>query len=375
MLSSRKYATLLLFMFSCVLAKGESQVHISGVSNDSLIYCDAAAFPVLGKIYTDSLPRYSRMPYFLKPCVRKALWNLGQNSSGIAIRFRTNSTVISSKWEVAYNNSMSHMSPTGVKGLDLYCWHEGEWRFVKSAQPTGKSNSAVIISGMKPVEREYMLYLPLYDGISLLEIGVDTNAYIKLPRLAIPSEEKPVVFYGSSIMQGACASRPGMSASAIISRRLNRETINLGFSANAFIDYEIAEMMADIDAAAFVLDFVPNASVEQIKSRTGKFLEILRAKHPVTPVIFVEDPVFTHSLFDGRIAKEVADKNSMLDMVFKDLKKSGWKDIYLVRSGKMIGEDGEATVDGIHFTDLGFVRYTALMLPVLQEVINKNSDK
>lgn len=366
-----RYVILLLFGLSCLLANAEKQMNPCSISGDTLKYYNAAELPVLGKIYPDSLPHYSRMPEFLKPTVRKALWNLGQNSSGMAIRFRTNSTVISSKWEVAYNNSMSHMSPTGIKGLDLYCWTDGQWRFVKSAQPTGKSNNTVIISGMKPIEREYILYLPLYDGISSLEIGVDTNASLGSPLLSVPSREKPVVFYGSSIMQGACASRPGMASSNIISRRLNVETINLGFSANAFIDYEIAEMMADVDAAAFILDFVPNASVGQIKDRTACFLGILRAKHPHTPVIFVEDPVFAHSLFDCNIAKEVADKNSMLDKVFRDMEKAGWKDIYLVKSDKMLGDDGEATVDGIHFSDLGFTRYAGLIIPVLQKVIMK----
>ena len=362
-----RYIILLVFCFSCMLANGEGQMN----SVDTLKYYNAAGLPLLGKIYPDSLPHYSRMPYFLKPSVRTALWNLGQNSSGIAVRFRSNSTVISSKWDVAYNNSMSHMSPTGIKGLDLYCLIEGGWRFVRSAQPTGKNNNTVIISGMKPEEREYILYLPLYDGISSLEIGVDTNSWIKPPLLQSPAKENPIVFYGSSIMQGACASRPGMSASNIISRRLDMETINLGFSANAFIDYEIAEMMADVDAAAFVLDFVPNASVEQIKSRTAAFLGILRAKHPETPVIFVEDPVFTHSLFDCNMAKEVQDKNRMLDKVFHDLEKQGCRDIYLVKSENMIGNDGEATVDGIHFTDLGFVRYAGLIVPVLEKVIYK----
>ncbi len=366
-----RYIILLLFCFSCMLVHGEVQVNACNIPNDTLRYYDAAELLVSGKIYPDSLPHYSRMPYFLKPSVRTALWNLGQNSSGIAVRFRTNSTVISSKWEVVYNNSMSHMSPTGIKGLDLYCRVGEEWRFVRSAQPTGKSNRTVIISGMKPEEREYILYLPLYDGISSLEIGIDTGAWIKPTRLQPPGGEKPLVFYGSSIMQGACASRPGMSASNIISRRLNIEVINLGFSANAFIDYEIAEMMADVDAAAFVLDFVPNASVEQIRSKTARFLGILRCRHPHTPVIFVEDPLFTHALFDCNIAKEVEDKNRMLDMVFRDLEKEGCRDIYLVKSLNMIGTDGEATVDGIHFTDLGFVRYAELLVPVLEKVIYK----
>ena len=290
----------------------------------------------------------------------------------MAIRFRSNSTTIAAKWETLINFHMNHMTDTGAKGLDLYCLQKnGEWRFVNSGRPGGKTNQATIIANMRPEEREYMLYLPLYDGLVSLSIGVDSLATIDQPLIDYPIRKKPVVFYGTSILQGGCASRPGMAHTNIISRRLNRECINLGFSGNGQLDLEVARVMAEVDAGVFVLDFVPNASVEQMKERMETFYRIIRNKHPKTPIVFIEDPIFTHTLFDQRVAHEVTRKNQTLNEIFNSLKKKGEKDIYLIHSEKMIGEDGEATVDGIHFTDLGMMRYANLITPFIKKMIKR----
>ena len=337
-----------------------------------LVYHDASKFPLLGKATEATGARYERLPDSLKNISRAPLWNLSRNSAGMAIRFRSNSTTIAAKWETLINFHMNHMTDTGAKGLDLYCLQKnGEWRFVNSGRPGGKTNQATIIANMRPEEREYMLYLPLYDGLVSLSIGVDSLATIDQPLIDYPIRKKPVVFYGTSILQGGCASRPGMAHTNIISRRLNRECINLGFSGNGQLDLEVARVMAEVDAGVFVLDFVPNASVEQMKERMETFYRIIRNKHPKTPIVFIEDPIFTHTLFDQRVAHEVTRKNQTLNEIFNSLKKKGEKDIYLIHSEKMIGEDGEATVDGIHFTDLGMIRYANLITPFIKKMIKR----
>lgn len=334
-----------------------------------LVYHDASAFPLLGKATQNSATRYERLPDSLRNISRKPLWALGQNSAGLALRFRSNSTTIAAKWEVLLDRNMNHMTPTGIKGLDLYCLQDGKWVFVNSGRPSGKVNEATIISYMKPVEREYMLYLPLYDGVTSLSIGVDSLAEISGPEVQLPVREKPVVFYGTSILQGGCASRPGMAHTNIISRWLNRECVNLGFSGNALLDLEIAEVVAGVDASVYVLDFVPNANVQQMKERADKFYTIIRSRHPDTPVIFLEDPIFTHTRFDQHIAEEVAQKNETVNAIFQSLKKRGEKNIYMISSKDMLGHDGEATVDGVHFTDLGMMRYAELVCPVIKKCI------
>lgn len=333
---------------------------------------DASCFPLFGKASQMTKTLYDRLPDSLEQISRPTLWHLSLNTAGMALRFRTNSTTVAVKWESRFDYHMSHMTDVAVKGLDLYSLEGGNnWRFVNSARPVGKNNQVTIISNMLPIEREFMLYLPLYDGITSLFIGIDSLSTITVPNIQLPVRKEPVVFYGTSILQGGCASRPGMASTNIISRRLNRECINLGFSANAFLDLEIAKVMADVNAGAFVLDFVPNANVQQMNEKMVKFYKILRGKHKKTPIIFIEDPVFTHSCFDRIIAKEVKDKNDTLSSIFHYLKQQGDRNIYLISSKSMLGDDGDATVDGIHFTDVGFMRYVGLVYPFLKRVLSK----
>ncbi len=343
--------------------------------NSQIVYHNADEFPLYGKATVHTESRYERLPDSLKDTLRKPLWNLGKNTAGLAVRFRSNSTTIAAKWNVLFNNVMDHMTFVNTKGLDLYSLKDGVWRFVNVARPFGHENSAVIIANMEPIDREYLLYLPLYDGITSLSIGVDSISYLSQPLVDYPVREKPLVFYGTSILQGGCASRPGMAHTNIISRRLNREIINLGFSGNAFLDLEIAHIMAEVDAGAFILDFVPNASVQQMDEKGVDFYRIIREKHPSTPILFIEDPVFTHTIFDRKVAKEVEAKNKALHALFDKLKGRGENNIHLVPSANIIGHDGEATIDGIHFTDLGFVRYADMLCPIIQNLIKYSDSK
>lgn len=331
------------------------------------IYREATNFPLLGKITEDTETRYERLPGSLKGSTRPPVWNLGKNTAGLAVRFCSDARAIAVKWRLYEDRYMNHMTPTGIKGLDLYAFENGSWRFVNSARPSGRENEAVVISGMEACEREYMLYLPLYDGVTSLEIGVDSSAFLEKPRQNIIRRDKPVICYGTSILQGGCASRPGMVHTNILSRWLNTEFINLGFSGNGQLDYEIARIMASREASLYILDFMPNASVEQIEEKTEKFFRIIREKAPDVPVLFVEDPPFTHARYDRRMKEEIERKNAALHRVFEKLKKDGEKRIWLLPSGNMIGTDGEATVDGIHFTDLGFMRYARYLYSVIRK--------
>lgn len=345
----------------------------SSVHAQDVVYTDASAFPLYGKVSEETNTRYERLPSYLEKVSREAVWYLGRHSAGLFVRFRSNSTSIHLKWESTFNNTMNHMTDTGTKGLDLYTIHDGEWRFVCSARPVGKHNETAVIRNMEPKEREYMLYLSLYDGVSSLEIGVDEGAFIGQPQVDRPSRKKPVVMYGTSILQGGCANRPGMAHTNMISRALDREVINLGFSGNALLDMEIAALMASVeDPGLFVLDYVPNASAQAIDEVGEKFFRIIREAHPEVPVIFIEDPIFPHSLFDKVILREVTLKNEAQKRLFARLKKSGEKKIYYVEAEGMIGDDGEATVDGTHLTDLGAVRYVSHVLPVIRKALRKN---
>lgn len=357
--------------FIAFLAVAFAITILSGsASAQNVVYTDASVFPLYGKVSDQTNERYERLPSSLEGVSREPVWYLGRHSAGLFIRFRSNSTSIHVRWESTFNNTMTHMTDTGTKGLDLYAIVDGEWRHVCSAQPQGKKSERCIIANMDPFEREYMLYLSLYDGVKSLEIGVDEGSVLDLPAVDRPSREKPVVMYGTSILQGGCANRPGMAHTNIISRRLDREVMNLGFSGNALLDMEIAELMASVEEPGlYVLDYVPNASAEAIDEVGEQFFRKIRDAHPDVPVIFIEDVIFPHTIFDNKILEEVTKKNEAQERLYKKLKKSGEKRIYYISAEGMIGDDGEATVDAIHFTDLGAMRYVDHVLPVIKRAL------
>lgn len=335
------------------------------------VYTDASEFPLYGQISDKVNSRYERLPSYLEGVSRDAVWKRGRCSSGLYIRFCSDATAISVKWTSTFDQSQNHMTDTGTRGLDLYALVDGQWRAVAPVRPTKKGpNEWTVIRNMVPQEREFMLYLSLYDGVQALEIGVNEGASIGLPKVPSPSAQKPVVMYGTSILQGGCASRPGMAYTNILSRCLDRVVYNLGFSGNARLDLEIAHLMATVEApGAFVLDCVPNSTEQMIEERGEKFFRILRDAHPDVPVVFVEDPVFPRASFDTELGKEVIGRNLKWSALFKKLKKEGEKKIYYVSSKDMLGHDGEATVDGSHFTDVGNLRYVDNIMPIMKKAL------
>lgn len=337
-------------------------------------YVDASAFPVYGKATEATSERYTRFPAALEEQVRKDLWNLSRDAAGICIRFRSDSKVIRARWNSTFKCVMNHMTPTGIRGLDLYALDRGEWVFVCTARPqSGQSSDVKIVSGMDGQMREYVLYLSLYDGVQDLELGVEPGAVIEGPKVDWPSREKPVVMYGTSILQGGCANRAGMASSNILSRRLGREVINLGFSGNGKLDLEVAQLMAAVpDPGVYVLDHVPNNTPQAVTEKTEAFFRVLRDAHPDVPVVFIENPDYPSTRFDLEFGKDLKERNAALKAVYDKLRKSGEKRLYYIPADKLIGLDGEATVDGIHFTDLGMVRYAEVVYPVLKKALKTN---
>lgn len=346
-----------------------SSVQTWAEGSDSLKFIHATQFELIGKGFAGTEAPYDRLPAILNGKTRPPVWSLSKNCSGLAIRFRTNSKVIAARWEVTKDATMNHFAPSGIKGLDLYGYKDGKWQFVNSGRPTGKKTTATIISNMAGEDMEYLLYLPLYDGLVSLEIGVSASAEITNPKINSPQREKPVVFYGTSITQGGCASRAGMAYPNILSRMLDRQTINLGFSGNGQLDLEIADAMADIDASCFVIDCLPNVTVDQMKEKYARFLETIRKKKPNVPILMVESILFPHRYFDQKIYTLLEQKNATLKNIYLEQKKKGDKHLYYQKADHLIGTDAEATVDGVHLTDLGFLRMSEQLYPVIRKLI------
>ena len=259
---------------------------------------------------------------------------------------------------------MSHMPATGVSGVDLYVRRDGRWHFLAVGQPARHpTNTAVLVQGLEPKEAEYRLYLPLYNGVARVEIGVPEDASFRAATPPGP-ETKPVVIYGTSITQGGCASRPGMAYPAILGRRLDVPVINLGFSGNGKTEPEMARFLAELDPAAFVLDSLPNLTTAEVGERLPGFIETLRARHPEVPIVLVENLIYTDVPFVAARAERVKGSNDLLRKIHEERVARGDRRITLVPAGDLIGHDGEGTVDGVHPNDLGFLRMADAIEPL-----------
>lgn len=361
-------------LLSLVMISALSVSGSAGVKVTDLVYYDAREFPILGTVCADGEHPYWRLPDSLESRCRPELFALGKNSAGIAVRFASDATSIGAGWRSLNKFNMNHMTATGIRGLDLYVMQpDSTWTTVSSIRPLFNSHStkALAMTNMKKEMREYMLYLSLYDGVDSLYIGVDSAATLCQPWIDLPSREKPIVMYGTSVLQGGCANRPGMAHTSILGRMLNREVYNFGFSGNAKLDYEIAELMATINAGVYVIDALPNLKTPEIKERMEHFFRIIRAARPDTPVIFVESVIFPIMRHDEETFQTISEKNRTLSEIFNSLKAGGEKNIYYFKGENILGDCVEGTVDNYHLTDLGFTTFARNFYPLLQEVLAK----
>lgn len=294
---------------------------------------------------------FDRLPAKAQGKVTGAVWNLSQNSAGIHVRFRTNATSIKVKWYLRFNKDLNHMAATGVKGLDLYVKEGTDWRWAAVGRPAKVVNEATLLTKLPGTEKEYMLYLPLYDGVDSVLVGLEPGATL---HPAPAREKKPIFFYGTSILQGACASRPGMAYPAIIGRSLDQETVNLGFSGNGKMDMAIAELLAETDAAMYVLDCLPNMQPEEVQAKTTAFVKVLRAARPHTPILLVENIHYADEWIRPELAVKIQAKNSHYRQAYENLKKAGIKELHYLDNTNLTPADEEGAVDGVHLTDYGF---------------------
>lgn len=288
----------------------------------------------------------------------------------MAVRFISDSPEISARWVLRRPElAMPHMPASGVSGLDLYTRFNGKWHWIGAGRPKqSPSNEVAVVRGVDPGTREYMMYLPLYNGVESLEIGVKPNSLLEP---APVRSQKPIVFYGTSILQGGCASRPGMAYPAIVGRKLDSPTINLGFSGNALSEPEVADLLAQLDPAVYVLDPLPNMTGELVSQRIEPFVKTLRKSHPKTPIVLVEHVEYCDGLFIENRREKYTKANAALKTAYQDLKRSGVRNLHYLPAKDLIGNDGEGTVDGTHATDLGFERMAQKVTPILGKVLQR----
>lgn len=332
-------------------------------------YEDATHFRIINRGWETTSTPYSRMPAYMQDSCRQNQWWLYRHSSGIAVRFATDSKRIAAQYNLINNFHMQHMAMTGIKGTDLYCLNAqtNRWEYINTARPQEKDGKADSVQSKLYVENldgamhEYILYLPLYDGVNWVQIGVDSTAVLTYPIADNPCKGK-VVFYGTSILQGGCASRTGMVATSMIQRDLGVECVNLATSGEGKMDFYIARAMATIeDAVCFVVDPVPNCTEMMCDTLTYDFVSILRRLRPEVPVIMVEGITYPYARYNRFFGEYLPKKNAAFRRNYERLKAENPQGLYYVPTDGLVGEDMEGTVDGIHLTDLGFRAYADIV--------------
>jgi len=349
-----------------------SQATDADTSASSIVYYNASEFEVIGKLPDTN--GYSRLPEAAKTNVRVPVWNLSKNTAGISIRFTSNTTTVKLRWTLKNNSAFAHMTPIAIKGFDLYAYENNRWKFVGVARPQNTiTNQATIIEGMFKEDREYLLNLPLYDGVELIEIGIDQNAFIKKPAKQIINRTSPIIFYGTSITQGASASRPGLTYPGLTQRNLNREVINLGFSGNCRFEKEVAELFMSVEPGIIILDCTPNSRADTIKKNLPELVEYIRSENDTVPIVFIESIMRDFAYFKEENSSNVwtqrviDEQNEALLAVYKD-KKREYNHLYYLKSDMLIGSAQEATIDGVHFNDLGHFRAYESILALINEI-------
>jgi len=338
------------------------------------------SFPVIeGQAWPQNLKNsYDRLPARAEKNIRPRMWELSHNAAGLSVSFITNSSEIIVKYKVKNSLAFPHMSATGVSGVDLYAvnsdgdwiWAAGEYKFGDTITYTFK--------GIKPNDdyhehgRRYKLYLPLYNTVEWLKIGVPQGAaFLPLPL----SKEKPIVVYGTSIVQGAAASRPGMAWTAILGRKMERSLINLGFSGNAWLDKELVDLMSEIDAKIYVLDCLPNLtygkfSPVEITNKILYAVTTLRQHRQFTPILLIQHDGYADAEIDTNRKKLYTDINAIQEAAFNQLKAAGIGNIYLLSKGA-IGQTIDCTVDGTHASDLGMMHYADACEKIMRQILNE----
>ena len=286
------------------------------------------------------------------------------------MRFSSNARTIRARWSLRDSTlSANHTPIYAHSGLDLYAkTPEGCWRWVGCATDVSTHAQSTLnpFGDFDGELHEFRLYLPLYNAVKSLEIGVPVQATIET---VAPRSERPIAYYGTSIVHGAGASRAGMTHVAILGRRLDYPILNLGFSGNALMEPEIAGLLAELDVAAYVLDSLPNMPAERIEGYARNFVRTIRRAHPVTPIVLVEDRSYPAGWVTPGSRQQNIDRRRALKLAFADLLAEFSGPLHYVEGDGLLGTDGDGSNDGSHASDLGASRMADALEPVLKRIL------
>lgn len=335
---------------------------------ETTLWVDAKNLTIEGMGWKEGIAEYTRIPDKYQTVVTSKVWSLSRNSAGISVHFTVKGTAfVNARWTLKGNGYMAHMTSQAVNGLDLYVKMNGKWVWAGVGKPTkdGLQQETSLKGGfLQDKTYECMVYLPLYTGISAIQMGFSLGSTVTA---TTPNTKKPMVFYGTSILHGCSASRAGMAFPSMLGRRFDTPIVNLGFSGNGLMEEHFGDIMGDIDASVYIIDCLPNMSTftpEEITARTLALVRKLRSLRPKTPIVLVEDRNYGYADLAGPV---VNNRRPAMKAAYNTLI-TETTDLYYVEGDQLLGEDTEATVDGSHPSDLGMYRYFVALEPVISRI-------
>ena len=345
------------------------------ITEPDMVWFNAREYPftIHGVMYDEDLKRYTRFPMEVAKTVSKAVEVLNTNTSGGRVRFKTDSSYIAIRSVMEAEQEFAHMSYAGSAGFDMYRNLDGRETYFNTFVPplTMKEGYS---GGIKTYGEltDYTINFPLYDGVCELYIGLKKGATLDV---ATPYEHStPIVFYGNSITQGGCASRPGNSYQGFLSRRLSTDFINLGFSGAGKGEQEMAEYIAGLDMSILFMDYDANSPTEEtLRATHYPFYKTVRDSNPDIPIIFMSHIGALHGVDISQLTVwGSADvRRGIIEETYLRAKAEGDNNVYFIdRKEVLKGEEWDAcTVDGCHPNDFGFLRIAQYLEKILKPLL------
>lgn len=336
---------------------------MSQLKEKDICFFDAnsAPFRVYGVFY--ECGKFRRLPENVARTINEGVYSLHANTAGGRVRFKTNSRYVAINVKMPTVCRAPHFALTGTAGFDVYV-RDGKERYFKTIVPPLDFSDGYegIVYFDSSEMREITVNFPLYSEVGELNIGLCENSAVYEPsRYTI---EQPIVYYGSSITQGGCASRPGNSYESIISRRLDADYINLGFSGSARGEIEIAKYISGLNMSVFVYDYDHNApTVEHLNETHRKMFDIIREANPDLPIVLMSRPKY-------RLTDEERQRLEIIRKTYESAKICGDRNVYLIDGPELMATAGyEGTVDDSHPNDFGFVSMAKTLGDLLEKII------
>lgn len=330
---------------------------------------DGAIPNICGRAWNSEIGgKYNRLPQRFQANMPKAVWRLSQQCAGMYIHFKTNAKTIWIRYTLTQSTLwQGNMPPLNHSGIDLYGFDkngESHWManqmnyqlHLKEGDTAVFKYDDILIPESGKQGLKYELFLPTYNGVKSMQIGVPENAIFSFQG---QEKEKPVVIYGTSITQGAAASRPGLIWTNILKRETGIPFINLGFSGSALMESPIFEALSEINARAFIIDCIPNSfryyNDNTIQERFPAGIKKIRSKSDA-PIIIAECIVGNDQTFVSQKDAKKVKANAILKKVFKQLQDEGIKNLYYI-TAEDFNMPRDAMIEGTHPNDIGMMVY------------------